>query len=284
MGDRLRPLWDFNDLAATEARLRDALEAQADDEGRAEVLAELARVQGLRGDFDAGERLIDEAAALASEGGVAAARIDLERGRLRRSSGDPEAALPFFESAFATASGSGHWFIAADAAHMAALASPGRDGFFEWTQRGISLAEEHDEASYWSGPLLNNLGWEYYEAGELEPALDAFGRALRAREREPEKREPIAIAKFAVGKALRALDRTEEAIPLLEQAVAWAASADAPDGWLHEELALEYAAVGRGDEAREHALLAIPLLEQADPSFTDDSERRTRMAALTALG
>jgi tetratricopeptide (TPR) repeat protein len=280
VSDRLRPLWDFGDLDGTERRLRTALEDEATDEGRAEVLAELARVEGLRGDFGAGERLVDEAAALAEEGGVASARVDLERGRLRRSSGDREAALPLFESAFATASRGKHWFIAADAAHMAALAAPDSAGLVEWTLRGIDLAETHEDAAYWAGPLLNNLGWEYYEAGDFEPALDAFERALAARLREPEREEPIAIARFAVGKALRAVGRADEAIPLLEESAAWAAAEGKPDGWFHEELALEYEAAGRADDAGAQARLAIPLLQAADPSFAEDAGRRALLTEL----
>lgn len=284
MGDRLRALWDFDDLEATEARLREALDAEAADAGRAEVLTQLARVEGLRGDFEAGERLVDEASALAGVAGVAAARIALERGRLRRSGGDPAAALPLFETAFETASAASEWFIAADAAHMAALAAPGREGFVAWTRRGIGLAEEHEEASYWAGPLLNNLGWAHYDAGEPGPALEAFERALRAREREPEKEEPIALARCAVGTALRGLGRSAEAIPLLEQAVGWAASAGKPDGWFSEELALEYAELGREADAREQARLAIPLLEEADPSFSEDAVRKARLLELAGLG
>ena len=280
MTDRLRPHWDFDDLDATERRLRAALAEEASEEGRAEVLTQLARVDGLRGDFDAGERLLEEAEELAGASEVATSRIALERGRLRRSSGDAEAALPLFESAFATARDAGLWFIAADAAHMAALAAPGRDGFIAWTQRGIRLAEEHDEASYWAGPLLNNLGWEYYEAGKPEPALDAFERALHARERDPGNAGGLALARYAVGKALRGLGRSEEAIPLLEQAVAWAADEGAPDGWFHEELAEEYAAVGREDDAREQARLAVPLLEAADPSLASDVGRAARLRTL----
>lgn len=280
MSDRLRPLWDFADLDGSEERLRVALEGEATDDGRAELLTQLARVEGLRGDFDSGERLVGEAAALAGDQGAAAARVDLERGRLRRSSGDPEAALPLFVSAFDKATAAGEWFIAADAAHMAALASPGREGFVEWTQRGIELGEEHEEASYWAGPLLNNLGWEQYDAGELDAALDTFERALQAREREPDEPEPIALARYAVAKALRGLGRSEEAIPPLEQAAAWAAEQGSPDGWYHEELALEYEAVGRLEEASEQARLAIPLLEAADPSFADDTERAGRLRAL----
>src|SRR5262245_38340737 len=283
MDDRLRPFWDFNDLDASEERFRDQLLREKSDPGRAEVLTQLARVHGLRGDFDAGDDLIDDATLLAGSSTVARARIDLERGRLRRSSGDRDRALPLFESAFAIALEAGQEFVAADAAHMAALAAPDRSGFVAWTRRGITLAEEYPDASYWLGSLLNNLGWEYYEAGEHAQALDAFERALAARERTPENPEPIALARYAVGKALRGLDRADEAIPLLEQAVAWADDAGRPDGWYHEELAEEYAAVGRVDEAREHASRALQLLEEDDPSFAEDDARRARLASFARV-
>jgi tetratricopeptide (TPR) repeat protein len=275
--DRLRPLWDFDDLDGSERRLRAQLDAETSDDGRAEVLTQLARVAGLRGDFGAADELLDEAGRLAEEGGLARIRIDLERGRVRRSSGDPDAALPLFESSYALALADGQHFIAADAAHMVALVAPGRDAFVDWTNRGIALAESHETASYWLGPLLNNLGWEYYEAGDLELALDAFERALRARERDPGNGEGLALARYAAGRALRGLGRSDDALPLLELAVEWTERAGAPDGWFHEELAEEYAAVGRPDDARTHARLAIPLLEAADPSFARDAERTARL-------
>jgi tetratricopeptide (TPR) repeat protein len=278
--DRLRELWDFDDLEASEERLRAQLEAEIADEGRAEVLTQLARVEGLRGDFESGEQLVVEAEELGGRTGVAAVRVDLERGRLRRSYGDRDAALPLFESAFARAVAACEWFLAADAAHMAALAAADRDGFVEWTQRGITVSEEREDASYWAGPLLNNLGWEHYEAGEHELALEAFERALRARERDPSNPAAIALAHYAVGKALRALGRSGEAILLLEQAVAWAEGEGAPDGWFHEELAEEYAAVGRLGDARVQARLALPLLRDADPSLADDADRSARLQFL----
>jgi len=277
--DRLRALWDFRDLDATEARLRAQLAHERTDEGRAEVLTQLARIEGLRGDFEAGERLVAEAESVASESTLVAVRADLERGRLRRSNGDPEAALPLFEAAYETALANGHWFLAADAAHMAALAAPEREHVAAWTQRGIELADEQEEAAYWAGPLLNNLGWELLEAGEHEEALDAFERALAVRERSPADGDGIALARYAVGKALRALGRPDEAIPLLERAVAWAAGEGRPDGWFHEELAEELAEAGRADEARVHARLALELLE-THPAFAEDAERATRLRAL----
>jgi tetratricopeptide (TPR) repeat protein len=281
MDDRLRTLWDFADLDATDQRFREQLTREDSDAGRAEVLTQLARIHGLRGDFEAGDDLIADATLLAGSSTVARARIDLERGRLRRSSGDRESALPLFESAFAIALEAEQEFVAADAAHMAALAAPDRSGFVAWTERGVTLAEENAGARHWLGPLLNNLGWEYYEAGEYAQALDVFERALAARERTPENPEPIALARYAVGKALRALERPDEAVPLLEQAVAWADGAGQPDGWYLEELAEEYAAVGRVEQAGEQAKRAIPLLEADDPSFADDADRRDRLAELS---
>ncbi|MGH3065890.1 MAG: tetratricopeptide repeat protein [Gaiellaceae bacterium] len=279
MTDRLRQFWNFDDLDISEERFRTRLEVESGS-GRAEVLTQLARVEGLRADFDDGELLIEEAEAIAGRTLVARARIDLERGRLRRSSGDSGSALPLFESAFALALEADELVIAVDAAHMAALAAPDRAGFVAWTERGAELAAAHDVARYWLGPLLNNLGWEYFEAGDNERALDAFERALRARERDPSDANGIALARYAVGKALRTLGRSEEALPLLEQAVEWAESRGAPDGWLHEELALEYAALGRLDEAREHARRALLLLDKADPSLAEDLQRLARLRAI----
>ncbi|MGH3110012.1 MAG: tetratricopeptide repeat protein [Gaiellaceae bacterium] len=275
MTDRLRSLWDFDDLDASERRFRGLLATEADDGARAEVLTQLARIEGLRGDFAAGERLLSEAALLEASG-AASARIDLEHGRLHRSSGDDAAALPFLESAFETASQEGEGFLAADAAHMAALAAPGRDGFVEWTERGIALAESNEDARYWLGPLLNNLGWEHYEAGELDEALRAFERALTERERDPADAQAIAIARYAVAKTLRVLGRAPEALTHIEQATA---SAD-DDGWFQEELAETYSALGRANEAAAHADRALTLLPVADSAFERDKERKSRLQEL----
>ena len=284
MADRLRPLWNFDDLDASERRLTAQLAEEATPSGRAEVLTQLARVEALRGDFDRGEQIVDEAEALAGESEVARARVDLERGRLRRSSGNVEASLPLFESAFAVAMEASEIFIAADAAHMAALAAGSREGYLAWTERGIELAENAADPAdrYWLGPLLNNLGWEYYDAGEYDEALRAFERALEERERDSTNRAAIELALFAVAKALRVLGRATEGAPLLERAVSSAAEDKRSDAWVHEELAETYAALGRQEDAREQARIAIPLLSNGDPDFTPDSERAERLRTLAA--
>jgi tetratricopeptide (TPR) repeat protein len=205
MPDRLRSLWDFNDLDASEQRFRKQVEEESSGEGKAEVLTQLARVHGLRGDFDTCEATLKEAEALAGESAIAHVRIDLERGRKLRSSGDGPASVALFESAFSRASEHGLHYLAGDAAHMVAIAVP--EKAIEWTERGLALAEAEPDAAYWAGPLLNNIGWHHYEAGDYEAALVAFERALEARERDPTNVEAIGFAREAVETALKALGR-----------------------------------------------------------------------------
>jgi tetratricopeptide (TPR) repeat protein len=203
---RLRPLWDFYDLDATEQRLRVQLEKEPEDAGRAEVLTQLARLEGLRDDFDACDRLLEQAEGLAGSSAVVKVRIDLERGRKLRSSGDREGALPLFEAAFSRARDSGEHYLAGDAAHMCALAvSEDRAAMEEWTQRGLDLGEREPAAAYWAGPLLDNLGWAYLDAGEPAHALELFERALEARRCNPDDQAGISFAEEAVQTAREAL-------------------------------------------------------------------------------
>ena len=65
----------------------------------------------------------------------------------------------------------------------------------------------------------------------------------------------VEIARYAVGKTLRALGRPIEAATLLEQCIA----NSEPDPYFHEELAEIYAALGRDEEARQQADLAADL-------------------------
>ncbi|MDX6482068.1 MAG: hypothetical protein QOG85_2578 [Gaiellaceae bacterium] len=199
MGDRLRPLWDFDDLDASRARFLAQLEEETTDAGRAEVLTQLARVESLRDEFERCDELLDEAEAV---GGVTARSL-LERGRRDRSSGREGAGLEEFRRAFDLAQQSGETVLAVDAAHMLALV----DDAEAWTARGIEIAGASDDPGvrYWLGPLYNNIGWTRFEAGDHAGALGAFELALAARERDDPRPGALQHARDAVDEARRAL-------------------------------------------------------------------------------
>jgi tetratricopeptide (TPR) repeat protein len=261
VADRLRPLWDFNDLDTSEERFRAQLAHETTDTGRAEVLSQLARVEGLRANYARCDELLAEAEAL----GGAETRVLLERGRRARSSNQPGAGQQQFEQAFELARARGEDALAADAAHMIAIV----DDMEAWTARGVEIAGSSDDPGvrYWLAPLYNNVGWARYEAGDAAGALEAFELALASRERDDPRPYALAIARYAVGKALRAVGRSEEAAATLEQCVAWADGAGVEDDHFHEELAEDYAALGRDADAREQAERALALVgEKGDPS------------------
>jgi tetratricopeptide (TPR) repeat protein len=265
--DRLRPLWDFSDLDVSEARFRAQLEEERTDAGRAEVLTQLARVEGLRGKWDECDALLDEAEAL----GGAEVRVLLERGRRQRSSGQPGAGQALFEQAFELARATGEDVLAVDAAHMVAIV----DDMEAWTARGVEIAAASDDPGvrYWLGPLYNNVGWSRFDAGDTAGALDAFELALASRERDDPRPEALAFARYGVGKALRAAGRADEAVAMLELCVSL------EDADYHEELAEDYAAVGRHDDAREQAERALALIPE-----DGDASRIARLRELAAAG
>jgi tetratricopeptide (TPR) repeat protein len=234
--DRLRPLIDPFDEDATEERFLAALGAETTNAGRAEVLTQLARVQLSRGRFDAAQSLLDEADTLAGETGVARARVLLEGGRLARKVQGDRAAVPLLARAYEEALDDGQHFIAADAAHSCALAGD----MVLWTERGLDVAERFEGAAYWKGTLLMNLGDWQFDRGDYQDSLGSFRAALEAREQDARNPELREYARFGIARALRALGRPREAVPLLEQAVAWMSfdGRDWPDARLfREELA-----------------------------------------------
>ena len=200
VGDRLRPLWDFDDLDGSELRFRAQLEQEATDGGRAEVLTQLARVESLRANFEACAQLLDQAEPLAGTDPVANIRLELERGRMFRSSGDLEAAFPLFKDAFARAVEADERYLAGDAAHMCAIAVDDLTVQEEWTRRGLVEGDP-----YWAGPLYNNLGVAYAEAGDHARALELFELALEARLRDPDNQQAIEWAREAVEEAKQSL-------------------------------------------------------------------------------
>ena len=205
--DRLDELWDFHDPAVSEQRFRRELRA-ASGPAAAELTTQLARALGLQARFDEADDLLDRIDPSRFPPAVGI-RHALERGRLRNSAGDPDAAVPLFRTALDRASAAGSDFLAADAAHMLAIAD--HDRAEEWTRHGLAIvgASGDPRCARWAGALHNNYGWTLHDAGRLEPALGEFEAALAAY-RATGTAEQVGFARSALAECLRSLGRPGE--------------------------------------------------------------------------
>lgn len=277
----LDALLDFNDPAATEARLR-ALLPDSPPALRPEVLTQLARAQGLQRRFAAAHHTLDEIEPLPAGAPVRARiRLLLERGRVHNSSGDPAAARPIFEAALALAeSDPAEAFYAIDAAHMLAIVAP-PDEALAWNRRALALAEAAEEprARQWRGSLLNNIGWAYHTQGDYAAALDALQQAAAFRaEHGPAEEERI--ARWCVARVRRDLGHVAEALAAQRSLLDEYEALGAPSGYVYEEIGECLLLLGDPAAARPHFATAHALLAQ-DPWLA--AEEPQRVARLNEL-
>jgi tetratricopeptide (TPR) repeat protein len=280
-------VWDFSDPAGSQTQF-ERLAEQAAEAGApiyaAELLTQVARCQGLQGQFEAAHATLDSVSTLAQANRPRVRlRIALERGRVLNSSREPEAAKPLFVEAWGIGRDAGEDYLACDAAHMVAIVGslPEAEG---WTDRARQLAlESKDErVRHWLGPLSNNLGWSYFDAERYPEALGQFEMSLRAFLKEPDTEVRQLIARYAIGKTLRAMGENSEAVGIQEKLRLAFAARGEEDGYVFEELAEGYSALGQTEESCQAAQDAARILG-ADPWFVENEpERLERLRELGA--
>lgn len=227
-------LWDFDDPAGSERRFRDAASAASGGD-RLLLQTQVARALGLQQRYDEGHAVLDAVDCDDVEVGV---RVELERGRLLRSAGDPDAAGSHFSAAAELASGGTSEVLHVDALHMAALVAPEAEQVARTLEAlAVARASVDVAARNWDAALLNNLGMTHADAGRWDDALTAFEAALTARQRIGE-RDPIRVGHWMVGWALRNLGRTDEALAVQRTLKADLDSTGDTDPYVDEELAL----------------------------------------------
>jgi tetratricopeptide (TPR) repeat protein len=265
----LDELWDFEDPAGSEARLRQAAAGEATVLGRGVLATQVARALGLQGRYADALEALD---AVSSERPELAVRVLLERGRVVNSRGDGAAARPHFEAAFELAIEDRLENLAVDALHMIAIVAPEaeKEALHE-RAIGLAAGASDPRARQWLGSLYNNLGWTRFEAGDVEGALSLFERALDERLLLGKQRQ-IDIARWAVARALRALGRTDEALSLQRAILASTTGMDIVDPYVHAELAECLSALGLADEAKGHATRALE-------AFADDPTSEAQLVA-----
>ena len=227
-------LWDFDDPAASEERFR-AVAETAEGADRLVLLTQVARALGLQERYDEGNSLLDDLAVADHE---VATRVSLERGRLLRSAGSPEASAQHFESAAATARDAGLEVLHVDALHMLALVAPAPEALARnHAALAVAKASGSPAARDWDASLLNNIGMVHADAEDWGAALAAFEDALEARERIGDAAR-TRVAKWMVGWALRNLGHRDAALQVQTALRAELEALGEHDPCVDEELAL----------------------------------------------
>lgn len=226
-------LWEFDDPAASEGRFRTAADAADSELTRDVLLSQVARALGLQQHYVAATELLDR---LPTSDAELRVRVLLERGRALNSSGSPAEARPLFEAAFEVAMAAGLEHLAVDALHMVAIvARPDEQEPFN--RRALELAAGADDprARQWRASLLNNLGWTLFERGDYPAALTLFEDALAERLSQGTTAQ-VQVARWCVGRTLRALGRLDEALAIQRGLGAEHAAAGTSDPFVQEEL------------------------------------------------
>ena len=270
MPDHLRPSGTYSTpRAALSCRAR----GEAVAGGPAEILTQLAQGRGPAWELRGRGAARRGGGVEAGDSAAAKVRIGLERGRLSAPGGDPERALPLFESAFALALEADEGFLAGDAAHMAALAA--QDARVPWRGAGgIALAESSEDA------LLARPAAQQPRLGHCRPA-SAPTRSPRSSARSSrgrQSREPGADR----ARPLRGRQGTQGTRPVRRGGPAPRAGRRVGGERRQPRRLVPRGARARvrgarpDGEAAEQARLALPLLEEADPGFGEDGERASR--------
>lgn len=279
--------WNYADPAASEARFRARLAAAAQGSREAlELETQIARAQGLQREFEVAHRTLDGVEAkLASAAARVRVRYLLERGRVYNSAGAPERAVPLFVEASNTALADDEpdaEFYRIDALHMLGIAAPASERM-SWNQQALRVAERAKDprAREWRASLLNNLGWVVFDRGDPSTALAYWQRALDLRVKSGEV-DRVRIAKWTVGRGLRAVGRLDEAEAVQLALAGELDRAGKPDGFVFEELAEIALAKHDPGAASKWAARAYPLLV-ADAGFAaSEPARLERLKALSA--
>jgi tetratricopeptide (TPR) repeat protein len=277
-------LWDHGDPAGTEAEFREILaqaEASEDVSYHLQLLTQIARTQGLQGRYEEAHATLDEVEKeLTTELTTARIRYLLERGRVLNSSGHPADASPFFLKAWELSAAAGEDFRAVDAAHMMGIVAPLEDQL-TWNLKAMQRAEgsEDERARAWLGSLYNNIGFTYLEQEDYAAALESFQKGWDWRKAR-DNAEATRIAKWTVAHTLRKMGQVEKALSMQRELEKERAEAEAPGGFVFEEIAECLLAEGKTDAARPYFAKAYDLLKDVGWIAQSDPERLERLREL----
>lgn len=276
-------LWDYNKPDRTEMRFREILlQIPENVPAFLELLTQIARAQGLQRKFDHAHQTLNQVERrLGSIPSRPRVRYLLERGRVFNTAGDPGRARPLFEQAFEMADQLSEDFYAVDALHMLAMIAPA-DLSLKLNMQAIQCAQDSrdERARNWLGSLYNNTGWSLHNMGEHAKALEMFEKAEALR-RSNGNATAVRVAVWCVARALRSLNRLEEALSRQMDLKKEFDSVGETDGYVLEEIGECLLAMKRTEEAKKYFAGAYDILSQ--DAFLAEHEPE-RLARLKTLG
>ncbi|WP_430645471.1 hypothetical protein [Agromyces sp. GXS1127] len=198
------------------AELESELEAEALPDAVSEAAPGEGEGEGAGagdGPDDGGADASSVARTSAEEAAELRARIALERGRMAAAGERLDEAVPEFTRAVREGALGGSTFLVLDALHMLALNDVGHEE--EWAAEGFDILEgvRDPRLKRWGVALHNNLGWTKHDGGDAQAALYHFQKAVDAADRYGTAGQQH-VARWSVGRALRTLGRTEEALEI----------------------------------------------------------------------
>lgn len=279
--------WDYDDPAATREEFRKLLRGvdESDDtDYLVGLLAQIARTFSIQGEFDTAHAELDGLKPhISEEQSSGYVFYLLERGRTFNSAGQVDKAIPLFRQAFEIARQIDHDYLAVDAAHMLGIALPVEEQH-QWNIRALEIAEASDSqrAQNWLGSLYNNIGWTWFDQREYDKALDHFEKAVEFRREQGQPRR-LHIARWAVGRTLRAMGERERALEIqLSLEAENERRGRPPDGFVMQELGELY--LGADDErARSYFRQAWERLSQNAWIQEHEPERLDRLRKLAGV-
>ncbi len=215
-------------------------------------------------------------------------RYLLERGRRDNSNGRTAEATRWFEQALAASQGDalpGAAYYRVDALHMLAIAAAPSQAI-EWHRKALAAADAATDARTraWRASLLNNLGWTLHDRADYEAALALFEDALAARI-EQGKMGNIQVARWCIGRTLRALGRIPDALGIQRALAHEHQQAGTSDPYVEDEIRECLAALSetlplRSDEEMAKGRVGPPevlnstvRLDEYDPAWPSLFER-----------
>jgi tetratricopeptide (TPR) repeat protein len=134
----------------------------------------------------------------------------------------------------------------------------------------------------WLASLYNNIGWTYHEHGDYASALAYFEKAVPAWEARADPRG-VRVARWTVARAYRSLGRYDDALAIQRELEGQGAAANAPDGYVYEELGELLFAKGEAAAAQPNFARAFELLGGDAGLRANEPERLSRLRRLGGI-